>query len=210
MSDDPKRIVEAGYDAIADRFGTWRLGIAGSPDEEWLRELLERLPAEADILELGCGQGATARRLVDAGRRYVGVDLSAEQLRRARSRVPEAEFRQADLVELEVEADRFDAVVSLYVFNHLPRSDLPELLPRIANWLRPGGCLLATFGKSGSEGIQDDWLGVPMFFGSYTEEETLSLLADAGFEVERAQVVPIVEPVEGAANFLWVLARRPG
>jgi hypothetical protein len=53
MSDDPKRIVETGFDTIADRFSAWRAGITGSPDEEWLGELLGRLPAGAHILELG-------------------------------------------------------------------------------------------------------------------------------------------------------------
>jgi cyclopropane fatty-acyl-phospholipid synthase-like methyltransferase len=208
MSDDPKRIVEEGYNAIAGRFGAWRLGIKGSPDEEWLAQLLGRLPAEADILELGCGQGIIARRVVDAGHKYVGVDLSDEQLRRARSLVPEAEFRHGDLTELDVEAASLDAVISIYVLNHLERADLADLVPRISTWLRPAGYLLATFGKSGTEGVQADWLGVPMFFGSYTEQETVALLRDAGFQLERAEVVPIVEPEEGAASFLWVLARR--
>ncbi len=162
------------------------------------------------MLELGCGQGMTARRIVDAGHRYTGVDISAEQLRRARALVPEAELRQADLTQVACEAESLDAVVSLYVFNHLPRADLPGLLRRIAEWLRPGGYLLATFGRSGAEGVQDDWLGVPMFFGSYTDEETLALLVDAGFETERIEVVPIVEPDEGEGNFLWVLASARG
>jgi cyclopropane fatty-acyl-phospholipid synthase-like methyltransferase len=208
MSDDPKRIVEAGFDVIADRFGAWRAGITGSPDEEWLADLLSRLPGNADVLELGCGEGQTARRLVDAGLRYVGVDISGEQLRRARALVPEADFRQGDFTELNVRAEPFDAVVSLYVLNHLPRADLPGLLARVASWLRPGGYLLATFGQSGWEGVQEDWLGVPMFFGSHTKPDTLSLLSNAGFVIERDEIVSIVEPVEGPANFLWVLARR--
>jgi cyclopropane fatty-acyl-phospholipid synthase-like methyltransferase len=160
------------------------------------------------VLELGCGQGEAARLIVDAGHRYVGVDISAEQLRRARPLVPEAEFRHGDLSELVFDAESFDAVVSLYVFGHLPRAELPAVLERIACWLRPKGYLLATFARSGTEGVQGDWLGVPMFFGSYTDDETLALVGDAGFDVERAEVVPIVEPEEGPASFLWVLAAR--
>lgn len=204
---DPKRIVEQGYDAIADRFGTWRAAIEGSPDDEWLGELLAKLPDRAEVLELGCGQGETARRIVDAGHRYVGIDLSVEQLRYARVLVPEADFRHRDIAALAFDAESFNAVVSLYVFGHLPRAELPDLLRRIAGWLRPGGLLLATFGRSGGEGAEVDWLGVPMFFGSYTDDDTLALLERAGFAVERSEVVPIVEP-EGDASFLWVLAAR--
>lgn len=206
----PQDLVASGFDAIADRFGAWRAAIEGSPDDEWLDDLLARLPEQADVLELGCGHGLAARRIVDAGHRYTGIDISGEQLRRARDLVPETEFRQDDLTEIALEGDSLDAVVSLYVFNHLPKADLPGLLQRLAGSLRPGGFLLATFGRSGAEGVQDDWLGVPMFFGSYTDDETLELLHGAGFETERVEVVPIVEPGEGEGRFLWVRARTRG
>jgi SAM-dependent methyltransferase len=206
----PQDLVASGFDAIADRFGAWHAAIEGSPDDEWLDDLLARLPEQADILELGCGQGLAARRIVDVGHCYTGIDISAEQLRRARDLVPEAEFRQADFTDIALEDESLDAVVSLYVFNHLPKADLPGLLQRIAGSLRPGGYLLATFGRSGAEGVQDDWLGVPMFFGSYTDEETCALLGDAAFELERNEVVPIVEPGESEGTFLWILARTRG
>lgn len=206
---DPKHIVESGYDTIAGRFGAWRAAIEGSPDDAWLGDLLARLPDRAAVFELGCGQGEAARPIVAAGHRYVGLDISAEQLRRARELVPEAEFRHGDLTGVAFDASTLDAVLSLYVFGHLPRADLPGVLERIAVWLRPGGYLLATFGRSGSEGVQDDWLGVPMFFGSYTDDESLALLGAAGLEPLRVEAVPIVEPEEGEASFLWVLARRP-
>jgi SAM-dependent methyltransferase len=204
---EPKRLIEEGYNAIDDRFGAWRAAIGGSPDEEWLDDLLARLPSRAAVLELGCGQGEAARRILDAGHRYTGVDLSAQQLRRARRLVPDADFRHGDFTEVAFDPNSFDAVVALYVFNHLSRAELPAVLERIARWLRREGWLLGTFGRSGTEGVQDDWLGVPMFFGSYTEGETLELLRGSGFELIRNEVVGIVEPDEGPAEFLWVLAR---
>jgi cyclopropane fatty-acyl-phospholipid synthase-like methyltransferase len=204
---DPKRIVQEGYDAMADRYGEWRAATEGSPNDEWVAELLANLPDRTDVLELGCGHGLEARTIVDAGHRYVGVDISAEQLRRAKELVPEADLRHADLTEIDFPDGSFDAVLSLYVFGHLPRAELPALLERMAGWLRRGGRLLATFGRSGWEGVEDDFIGVPMFFGSYTDEDTLALLESAGFVVERAEVVPIVEP-DGDASFLWVLAAR--
>jgi SAM-dependent methyltransferase len=206
---DPKEIVERGYDAIADRFGAWRAAISGSPDDEWLDDLLSRLAAPAAIVELGCGQGVAARRILEAGHRYLGVDISAEQLRRAHQLVPDAEFRHGDFTAMSFDADSLDAVVSLYAFGHLRRRELAELMPRIARWVRPGGYLLATFARSGTESVQDDWLGVPMFFGSHKDDETLALLADAGFEPQRTEVVPIIEPDEGETRFLWILAARP-
>jgi hypothetical protein len=75
-------------------------------------------------------------------------------------------------------------------------------------WLQPGGYLLATFGVSGSEGVEDDWLGVPMFFASYTGAENRALARAVGLVIEQDEVVPIAEP-EGEARFQWLLARKP-
>jgi ubiquinone/menaquinone biosynthesis C-methylase UbiE len=209
MSYDPKRIVRSGYDAMAERFGAWRGEIAGSSEAEWVADLLERLPSEPAILELCCGAASPTTMLLAERGDLLGIDFSSEQLRRARDRCPDARFVEADVTKVELEAQSFDAVVSVYAFNHVPRADLPRLLERIGRWLKPGGHLLASFGRSGGEGIQEDWLGVPMFFASYTEEENRELVLAAGLEIERDEVVPIVEPEYGEARFHWILAQRP-
>ena len=66
---------------------------------------------------------------------------------------------------------------------------------------------LATFGVSGEEGVQEDWLGVPMFFASLTAEETTALLEGAGFGLVRTEVVTEDEGEDGLATFLWTLGR---
>jgi hypothetical protein len=67
--------------------------------------------------------------------------------------------------------------------------------------------LLATFGTSGSEALED-WLGVPMFFGSFTAPENVRLVEEAGLEIVRDEVIPIFEPDHGEARFQWILARK--
>jgi SAM-dependent methyltransferase len=206
---DPKEIVERGYDAMSARFDAWRQGIEGSPELEWAEDLLTRLPGDPDLLELGSGGARGPTVMLATAGQLTGVDISLEQARAAARRCPEARFLHADFIKVELEPESFDAVVSVYVFNHVPRRDLPGLLERCTTWLRPGGYLLASFGHSGTEGIQDDWLGVPMFFASYSEEETLDFVRRAGLMIERNEVVPIIEPDEGEGSFLWVLARKP-
>jgi cyclopropane fatty-acyl-phospholipid synthase-like methyltransferase len=204
----PQDIVQRGYDAMAERYGSWRKQIQGSPAKAWLEDLAGRLDDGSPVLDLGCGNGEPAGRILAPNHRYTGVDISREQLVRARAALPAAELVHADLTKLEFEAGSFQAVVSVYVFNHVPRSELPPLLGRIEQWLRPGGYMLASFGCSGAEVVEGDWLGVPMFFASYTEAETLARVREAGLVLERHEVVPIVEP-EGEARFLWTLARKP-
>ena len=205
---DPHRIVASGYDRMADRYEAWAATIE-SPLAAWLEELLERLPPAAEVLELGCGGGTGASPELAARARLTGVDVSAEQVRRARRRLPAAQFLQADILSLELPQASFEAVVAIFVLNHVPRAELPRLLGRVGQWLRPGGLFLGTFGVSGTEGLQDDFLGVPMFFGSLTEDETLAAVLGAGLEPVRNEVVAQDEGEHGIARFLWVLARKP-
>jgi SAM-dependent methyltransferase len=210
MSDDPKRIVERGYDAIAERYAEWaRTEITGSPAVEYLERLMALLPPAATVLELGCGNGEPAARMLALGHSYTGVDISSEQLRRAKARVPGAEFVKGDYTELEYPPSSVDAVVALYTFGHVPRAELAALYARIASWLRPAGYLLATTGRRDEPGnVDDDWLGAPMFFSGFDVETNLRLLAEAGLDVLEHEVVCQDEGGHGEACFLWILARR--
>jgi ubiquinone/menaquinone biosynthesis C-methylase UbiE len=206
---DPKQVVAAGYDAIAERYEEWAASFE-SPVMAWVGALLERLEPGSDVLDLGCGNGLVTRVLAER-HRVTGVDISAAQLERARAKVPAADFFQADATVLELPVASFDAVVSTFVLGHVPRAEQPPLLRRIHGWLRPGGWFVGTLGLGGSDDVvEPDWLGAPMFFASFDEETNLRLLAEAGLEVERARVVPFEEPGHGRVSFQWVLARRAG
>jgi SAM-dependent methyltransferase len=207
VTEDARKLVGRGYDGMAERFAAWRDEIEGSPELEWVQDLIALLPGKPDVLELGCGAAEEPTLLLAERGRLLGIDISGEQLRRARERCPGGTFVLADIVELEFDPESFDGVVALYVFNHVPRADLSALLEKAASWLRRGGYLLASFGVSGGEGVEDDWLGVPMFFASYTDIENRALVLAAGFAIKRDEVVSIAEP-EGDARFQFLLARR--
>ena len=127
MRDDVRRTIEQGYDAMADRFAAWQKQITGSTRTERIERLLELLPPDPHVLELGIGAGVHSSRLLAACGRLTGVDLSTQQLRRARERLPDATLIQADFTELELHRESFDAVVAAYVLNHLPPEELGKV-----------------------------------------------------------------------------------
>jgi SAM-dependent methyltransferase len=202
-------VVAAGYDRVADRFAAWQRGIRGSARLTWLERLLSLLPERPDVLELGVGAGVRSSRILAERGALTGVDVSEEQLRRARQRLPGARLMQADVAAVDFAPAAFDAVVSFYVLNNLPQDELGPLLARLARWLRPGGLFLASLPARENPGWTGDFLGVEMFFAGHAPERNEELVREAGLELVDSQLETIVEPEYGEGTWHWVLARRP-
>ena len=207
MSDPRTRIVERGYDVIGDRFVEWRDRIVGDPRRRWADALTSRLPDGARVLELGCGAGVPDTRLLAERFHVTGVDISGEQVKRARANVPNADFIQADFTRLELEPASFEAVAAFYSFNHVPRDLLGDLFARVHSWLVPGGLVLTALGTGDTPGWTGDFLGAPTFFSSFPPETNRRLLDETRFERLLDEVVTFLEP-EGEASFQWILAQK--
>ena len=206
---DPRGIVAAGYDAIAERYYAWSDARPSAVRLRWLAKALERIPPGTDVIDLGCGAGVPMTRALAAERHVTGVDISARQIELARAAVPEATFVQADMTALDLAPESLDAVVAFYSLTHIPRADLPDLLAAVYGWLRPGGVLIASMGAQDSpDSVERDWLGVPMFFSHHGAKKNRALVRRGGFELEEAVVETEPEDRHDAL-FLWVIGRRP-
>jgi SAM-dependent methyltransferase len=206
---DPKRIVAAGYDIVAERYLEWSGKRPSGPRLRWLSKALELIPPGADVLELGCGAGIPMTAALAERRRVTGVDISATQIELARRNVPAATFFQADMTTLDFPAANFDAVVAFYSLTHVPRDEQGPLLERIARWLRPGGVFVASMGAGDDPGdVEHDWLGVDMYFSHFGAKQNRRLVERAGLKVEEAEID--AEPEDRHdARFLWIVARAP-
>ena len=207
MTDPRTELVGRGYDAMGERFAEWRDRIVGDPRRRWEEEIASRLHDGARVLELGCGAGVPDTQRLAARFQVTGVDVSAEQVRRARTAVAQAEFLRADFTTLELEPESFDAVVSFYAFNHVPRDLLAPTFAGIHRWLVPRGLLMTALGTSDTEAWTGDWVGVPMFFSSFPPEMNTRLVREAGFEILRDELVTFREP-DADVTFQWILAMR--
>ncbi len=204
-----KRIVEQGYDRVAERHRAWSAGIRQAERLRYTHELLDRLPLGAAVLELGCGQGTPTTRLLAERFTVTGVDISARQLELARSAVPNATFLHADMASLNFPPQTFDGVAAFFSLIHLPREEHAKLLERIAGWLRPGGLLVATMGVRDSLGdVEEDWLGAPMFFSHWDAATNRRLVEQAGLRILSARE-EIADEDGAPVAFLWVVAEKP-
>lgn len=204
---DGFEIVRTGYDRIGHRYRDWS---HDSPVRlRWVQRLLAELMPGSLVVDLGCGPGEPATRMLAEHHRVMGVDGSLVQLRLAQVAVPEAVLVQADIARLALRPGSLDAVASFYALGHVPSNQHAALFTAIASWLRPGGLLLTSAPLSPGDGTEADWLGVPMFFGGIGEGATRQAVSAAGLEVETWQVVEEDEGDAQLVSFLWLVARRP-
>lgn len=108
-----------------------------------MRALYEKwIPPGASVLDVGCGDGQTSGKwLSDNGRRYIGVDISANAVDEARRSGLEA-IKVEDASVLPFDAGSFDAVVCIEVLEHL--FDPKAALENIRRVLKPGGIFIST------------------------------------------------------------------
>lgn len=104
-------------------------------------QMLEPI-APGYALDLACGTGRHARRMVELGHRVVGVDLTPQMLQRAADNVPQASFREGDLRAIPLPSGELDLVVCGLALAHVP--DLHGAMAELARVLRPGGVAIVS------------------------------------------------------------------
>ena len=105
-------------------------------------ELVSRY-IRGDVLDIGCGLG-TIIPFLDAGQRYVGIEISQEFVAYLSPRFPQREFYNCNVDEepLELGDERFDTVLLVAVIEHLAHPE--KALAEIQKYLLPGGSLVIT------------------------------------------------------------------
>lgn len=116
-----------------------------------VRRVLASVPNDANILDLGCGNGGIAAELFGKGHtgKYVGLDFSEELLKVAKLKVEGSRFSfgAADLtspdwnIQPPVSNLQFDFIFAFAVLHHLPSREIR------LRFLRQVGGLLASTGR---------------------------------------------------------------
>jgi len=203
-------MVGTGYDSIADAyFENYRVDIP-----RVVKDKVAKFDAIFDdgseLLELGCGNDLPFTKQLANRHGVIGVDVSAEQIRRAKANVPSASFINADMTSVELPQESFDGVLALYSIIHVPRERHAQLFASIHSWLKPGGIFTSSHGSSDSEEwVDPNWFGASMYWSHFAPEVTQRLVRDAGFEIESADIEELINPGDGdTERHLWLVARK--
>ena len=107
-----------------------------------LREAIDPRPGMR-LLDAGCGVGLEAARLAEKHPdvHVTGVDRNRELLEIARRRAPQVEWLEADLTDLDLPPESFDAIRTERVLMHVPGDALETVLDNLVGVLAPGGRL---------------------------------------------------------------------
>ena len=152
---------------------------------EWLRDL----PADASLLDLGCGGGQDAGNLDQRGYRVVGLDRTSALLSAGRRRYPSLPLVRADLRQLPFQAMSFDGLWAAASLMHLPKADARRILSDLCRLVRPGGLFAATvtYGVK-SRLVTEGW--VPgRYFARWRKEELARAVRRAGWKILELRVV---------------------
>jgi tocopherol O-methyltransferase len=121
--------------------GLWRTRT--DPPDVAARALAERVADEAgigegdDVVDVGCGYGATARLLADErGAEVTGVTLSRAQTDAAPPH-PGVTLLVRDWLQNGLPDGAFDAAIAIESLSHMP--DKPRVFGELARVVRPGG-----------------------------------------------------------------------
>jgi cyclopropane fatty-acyl-phospholipid synthase-like methyltransferase len=144
------------------------------------------LGPEHSVLELGSGMGDACEYVASHfGCRVTGVEMSTQQIARARERHRDRRSRGFDFVEADMlqwePSERYDVV---YFGDMLGvAQDRRALLERVHRWLRPGGALTMTDIVAGPDLSDEDraFIWKADGFDVPFQADSLATIRDAGF-----------------------------
>lgn len=205
--------LQASYDAVAQEYAQRIFDeLQYKPlDRQLLDRLAANVPEGGIICDMGCGPGQVARYLHERGAPAIGVDLSAQMIAQARQLNPGLEFRQGNMLALDVEDEAWAGIAAFYSIIHIPREEVVAALLELKRVLQPGGWLLVAF-HLGTEVLHvEEWWdqSVSVDFVYFQAPEMQAYLQAAGFLIEDLIERPPYPDVEHQSHRAYILARKP-
>lgn len=181
-----------------------------------LDKLVQDLPPQARILDIGCGNGTYLEYLHNQGfRRLLGIDVSSVMIEEAKKKVPTYMVLLKDFHNLSSLSDKYDAAYAIFSLLYTNKTAFKNILKDVHNLLNPSGRFFLTMVEGGKTGLEEEQFvsqesgteqKQTVYLSYYSKDELIGCLADAGFNIESCVIYPELFP-----NFSTILAhcRKP-
>ena len=213
---DPQKLrdCQSSYDRIAQDY-TSRIydELDHKPlDRKLLDDFALRTKGDGPVCDLGCGPGHVARYLHDLGVEAFGLDLSPGMLEHARRLNPGIQFREGNMLSLDVPDSSWAAVVAFYSIVNIPKADIPQAFGEINRVLKPGAFFLLAF-HLGIEDLREEELWghkISLDFVFFLRKEVELYLTKAGFAIKDSlERDPYAPEVEYQSRRAYILCQKP-
>ncbi len=147
-----------------------------------VKKILENLPHDSTVLDLGCEAGHVSLKMHKHGCNVISLDLCLPTLKKFKHKLEKENNSsihpfQAIAQKIPLKDNSVDAVVATEVFEHMP--DLPSVISEMHRITKPGGKVIVTFPN---EPLRKKGHGVARLLGIHTEIEDEVTLYDYTFE----------------------------
>ena len=210
--DDLTNSIRESYDRLAEEYARRIFDeLQHKPlDRELLDRFAKQTSGKGDVCDMGCGPGHVARYLREAGASVFGLDLSPGMLEQARKLNPDIQFREGNMMSLDIPDRSLAGVAAFYAIVNIPRKSLPVVFRGIRRVLQPGGLLLFAF-HSGDEVLHEDELWgqkISMDFLLFPPSEIKLDLEAAGFTIAEIVEREPYRDVEYQSRRAYIFARK--
>ena len=207
--DEMKQIVKDGYNLgkYAKYYG--RNDKLTTFEKQYFDSLIDKLPKESNILDLGCGTGLPFDSyLIANGHNVTGIDLAENHIKLAKDYVAKGTYIAGDYTKYKFNNNSFNSVISLYSIFHLPRNIHESFIKMIHEYLVKDGYLLITMGADETDNIEVDYDfcgNVKMAWSNYGLDKNIEIIINNGFDIIK---------YDNEADFgsdesqIWILAKK--
>jgi len=165
--------------------------------------IFKALLTQGSVLEIGCGTGRDALKLIELGYNYLGTDVAKDLLKSAQKRAPDASFQHIDIYSMDY-SEKFDGFWCAAVVLHIPKNRLLEALLAMNKQIRLGGIGFISTKQGTSNTLE------PLPYDSssqrlqvhYSKEEFDVALSEAGFNIIEYTFRPLSERAKWMCYFV--------
>lgn len=164
---------------------------------------LAKLPADAYILDFGCGSGRDTRYFLEKGYQVDATDGS-EELCKIASDFTGIKVKQMLFEEL-CDVDKYDGIWACSSILHLSKRLLLSVLKKMAVALKDSGVLYTSFKYGDFEGERNG-----RFFTDFTIETFKEYIQEIPeLQIEECWITSDVRPGRGEEKWLNLILRKP-
>lgn len=181
MTDLKQQTVDT-YNRSAKELAEYFRGIGSRTKDIDLAIKLAENPKNPKILEIGCGDGRDAKKILERTNNYTGFDISEELIKLARQYVPNGKFEVADATAYQYPSN-LDIVFAFASLLHLEKDEVKDVLQKVLKSLIPGGIFYISlkYSTEYTEKLKEDKFGGRMFY--FYNPKIIKELAGKKYEV---------------------------